>query len=68
MLLRPVLSIFHQARNVGPARSLRTLADVVRLFFHLRQAGCEIIPIIQFLRTRHFASQVMLPRGPTCSS
>jgi glycosyltransferase involved in cell wall biosynthesis len=64
MLIRPLLSIFHQARNVGPVRSLRTLADVVRLFVQLRRAGCEVMPIIQFLRTRHFASQVMLPARP----
>ena len=64
MLFRPVLSIVHQARSVGPGRSLRTLADVICLFFQLRRAGCEIVPIIQFLRTRHFASQVMLPTHP----
>jgi glycosyltransferase involved in cell wall biosynthesis len=64
MLFRPLLSIIHQARSVGPARSLRTLADVVCLFFQLRRAGCQTGPIIQFLRTRHFASQVMLPSRP----
>jgi glycosyltransferase involved in cell wall biosynthesis len=64
MLLRPLLSIIHQARSVGLDRSLWTLADVVRLFFMLRRAGCRIGSIIQFLRTRHFASQVLLPTHP----
>ncbi len=64
MLFRPLLAIFHQARDVGPAKSLRTLADVIRLFIMLRRAGCRVGPIIQFLRTRHFASQVLLPMHP----
>ena len=61
MLFRPLLAIIRQARRLGPTKSLRTLADVVALFFQLRRKGCRIVPILQFLRTRHFASQALLP-------
>jgi glycosyltransferase involved in cell wall biosynthesis len=64
MLGRPVTSVVRHARDVGVGRSLRTAAAVVRRFFALRRAGCGFWPVVEFLRTRHFPSQVLLPRRP----
>ena len=63
LLVRPLRSVVRNARRVGVVRRLRTLAAVVRLFFPLRRAGCGFWPAVQFLRTRHFASQVLVPPG-----
>ncbi len=64
MLFRALLAVARQAYRFGAAKSLRTLADVVACYFRLRRAGCRITPVLQFLRTRHFASQILLPARP----
>ena len=61
LLIRPLCSVVRHAHRFGLLRSLRTLAAVVRLFFALRRAGGAFWPTVQFLRTRHFASQVLVP-------
>jgi glycosyltransferase involved in cell wall biosynthesis len=61
LAVRPLCSVVLHARDTGVGRSLRTFGAVVRLFFTLRRAGCRLGPSVQFLRTRHFASQVLVP-------
>ena len=61
LLVRPLCSVVRHAGRVGVVASLRTLASVVRLYRLLRRAGCGFWPAVQFLRTRHFASQVLVP-------
>jgi glycosyltransferase involved in cell wall biosynthesis len=62
LLFRPFCSVVRNARRVGVVRCLRTLTAVLRLYVLLRRAGCGFWPTIQFLRTRHFASQVLVPQ------
>jgi glycosyltransferase involved in cell wall biosynthesis len=61
LTVRPLCSVVRHAQSAGPGRSLRTLAAVVRLYLVLRRAGCSFWPTVQFLRTRHFPSQVLVP-------
>ncbi len=61
LLIRPLGSVVRHGRRFGLLRSLRTLAAVVRLFFALRRAGAAFRATVRFLRTRHFASQVLVP-------
>jgi glycosyltransferase involved in cell wall biosynthesis len=65
LVLRPIGSVLHHAQTIGVWQSLQTLACVVRLFFMLRRARCKIAPTVQFLRTRHFPSQVLVPPSST---
>ncbi len=61
LLIRPLGAVVRQGRRVGVVPCLRTLAAFIRLFFALRRAGCRLWPTVQFLRTRHFPSQVLVP-------
>ena len=65
LLLRPIGSVLRHAQTIGMGQTLQTLVCVVRMFFMLRWAGCKIAPTVQFLRTRHFPSQVLVPPGST---
>jgi glycosyltransferase involved in cell wall biosynthesis len=60
LLFRPFDSVIYHARTFGVSKSLETVAAVVRMFFMLRRAGCKFGPIIRFLQTRHFPSQVLI--------
>jgi glycosyltransferase involved in cell wall biosynthesis len=59
-LVRPLLGGF----LVGPGGSLRgrlrVLAALVRLYLTLRRNGARLGPVLRFLRTRHYRSQVLL--------
>ncbi|HVS35970.1 MAG TPA: glycosyltransferase family 4 protein [Gemmataceae bacterium] len=61
LLIRPFCSAIRNARRFGFPACLRTLAAVAGLFLALRRAGCGFWATIQFLRTRHFASQIQAP-------
>ncbi len=65
-LLRPFFELFRGGRGVAPLARLRVLAAIVRLFFTLRRNGARLFPILLFLRTRHYQSQLLLAhyRGP----
>jgi glycosyltransferase involved in cell wall biosynthesis len=41
---------------------LRVLAAMIRLFVTLRRHGARTIPILRFLRSRHYQSQLLLAR------
>jgi glycosyltransferase involved in cell wall biosynthesis len=63
-LLRLPVAVVSNGVRFGPGRCLATLAAVVRLFFRLCARGARAGPALRFLRSRHFRSQVMLPRRP----
>ncbi|HLJ92054.1 MAG TPA: glycosyltransferase family 4 protein [Gemmataceae bacterium] len=64
--LRPFRGIFRGISGVGPRARLRILAAIVRLFFRLRGDGARLGPVLRFLQSRHYQSQLLLAhyRGP----
>ena len=60
VLLRPLLAVFRSVPRVGLRARGRLLAAVARLFFTLRRGGGKLIPILRFLRSRNYPSQLLL--------
>jgi glycosyltransferase involved in cell wall biosynthesis len=60
MLARPFLGIFRGGARGGLRGRLRVLGAVIRLFCTLRRNGARLIPILRFLRARHYQSQLLL--------
>jgi glycosyltransferase involved in cell wall biosynthesis len=62
LTVRPLVGLF----RVGPGVSLRArwrvLRAIVRLFFELRRRGARLGPILRFLQTRHFQSQLLIAK------
>src|SRR5262249_6500902 len=48
----------------GPVANVVVLTAAVRLFFRLLGRGAKPVPTLRFLRSRHYQSQLMLPRRP----
>ena len=61
-LLRPIVGAFRTSAGVGVGARLRVLAAMIRLFVALRRCGAGIVPILCFLRSRHYQSQLLLAR------
>jgi glycosyltransferase involved in cell wall biosynthesis len=61
-LLRPLVGIFRTGAGVGVGARLRVLAAMIRLFITLRRRGARLVPILNFLRSRHYQSQLLLAR------
>jgi hypothetical protein len=61
--VRAVRWAVRQTRVVGVGAVLRTFAAMARLYWTLRRAGCRLGPTLRFLRSRHFLSQALAPRG-----
>lgn len=59
-LLRPPFALFRTGANCGIRGRWRVLTAVIRQFFALRRAGAGVGPILRFLQSRHFHSQLML--------
>lgn len=62
--VRPLLAVARNCLRYGPRRSLGTLAAIARLYRQLRGNGGRLLPVLRFLHSRHFQSQLMLPRDP----
>jgi glycosyltransferase involved in cell wall biosynthesis len=58
--VRPYFGVFRGNAGFSPRARLRVLGAVVRLFFRLVLRGARIGPVLCFLRSRHYQSQVML--------
>ncbi len=61
-LLRPCVGVFRTGAGVGLGARLRVLAAMLRLFLTLRRRGARLVPILCFLRSRHYQSQLLLAR------
>jgi glycosyltransferase involved in cell wall biosynthesis len=62
LLTRPLLTIF-RGSSAGSFRArLRVLGAMTCLFFKLLWKGARLVPVLRFLRTRHYRSQVLLGR------
>jgi glycosyltransferase involved in cell wall biosynthesis len=59
-LLRPLFGVFRRTPGISPRARWRVLAAMVRLIFTLRRRGARLGPILRFLRSRHYQSQLML--------
>jgi glycosyltransferase involved in cell wall biosynthesis len=60
LLARPFYGAFRRNRRQSLRDRCRTLFAVARLFLVLKRGGARVFPILQFLQTRHFQSQVLL--------
>jgi glycosyltransferase involved in cell wall biosynthesis len=60
LLARPFRGLFRGGRRLPLRDRWRTLQAVRRLFFVLRRGGGSLFPILKFLQSRHFQSQVLL--------
>jgi glycosyltransferase involved in cell wall biosynthesis len=60
LLARPFRGLFRGGRRLPLRDRCRTLPAVFRLFFLLKRGGGRVFPILQFLQSRHFQSQVLL--------
>jgi len=62
-----LLSVWMFARNLvryGPRRFGAALGAAIRLYVRLRRRGGRLLPVLRFIHTRHFESQLMLPDDP----
>jgi glycosyltransferase involved in cell wall biosynthesis len=59
-LVRPPLALFRGGAHCGLRGRWRVLVAVLRQLFVLRRAGARFGPILRFLQSRHFHSQLML--------
>jgi glycosyltransferase involved in cell wall biosynthesis len=59
-LMRPLFGAFRGVSGVTPRARLRVLAAMIRLFFALRRGGARPGPVLRFLRSRHYQSQLRL--------
>ena len=62
--VRALLTLAQNFLRWGPVPCLRLLATVLRLLLALLWAGARLKPALHFLHSRHFSSQIMLPRRP----
>ncbi len=60
LLIRPLFGVYRGVSGVTPRARFRVLAAMLRLFFTLRRAGAELGPILRFLRSRHYQSQLLV--------
>jgi glycosyltransferase involved in cell wall biosynthesis len=60
LLFRPLVALFQPGPRGGWRARARVLAALARLAVALRRNGGRLVPILCFLRTRHFRSQVLL--------
>jgi glycosyltransferase involved in cell wall biosynthesis len=58
----PVRSVIHHCVRFGPRRFFRLAAVVFCRFWGMLFQGARPWPLIRFLRSRHFSSQMLLPR------
>ncbi|MBI3408023.1 MAG: glycosyltransferase family 4 protein [Planctomycetes bacterium] len=60
------LFFFGRGPSVGIRARFRAIASAAKLFVLLWRGGCRVVPIVRFIRTRHFTSQMLLgaQRGP----
>jgi glycosyltransferase involved in cell wall biosynthesis len=61
----PVRPLFGIVRGSGfaPRARIRVLGAIFRLFFTLLFRGTRLLPVLRFLRSRHYQSQVLLGRS-----
>jgi glycosyltransferase involved in cell wall biosynthesis len=62
-LLRPLLGIFRGGSGFAPRNRFRTLGAIARLYFRLRRGGGRLFPVLRFLQSRHYRSQMLLAQG-----
>lgn len=60
---RPLLRIFQGGPRVGLRNRLKVYSAMTRLFFQLHATGAGILPILRFLQSRHFQSQLLMMRS-----
>jgi glycosyltransferase involved in cell wall biosynthesis len=61
-LVRPSFGVFRWGSGVALRDRLRVLAAGCRLFVALRRSGARLGPMLRFLRTRNYQSQLQLSR------
>ena len=59
-IFRPFLALVRPTPGCGIRVRLRTLAALLALYFRLRRRGARLLPVLNFLRTRHLQSQYLL--------
>jgi glycosyltransferase involved in cell wall biosynthesis len=64
LLRSSLVGVFWGSAGFAPRARWRVLVAVTRLFCTLLRNGARLGPIVRFLRSRHFQSQVMLARRP----
>jgi glycosyltransferase involved in cell wall biosynthesis len=63
-LMRPLFGVFRGTPGVSRRDRRRVFLAMVRLVFTLRRRGARLLPILRFLRSRHYQSQLMLAQRP----
>jgi glycosyltransferase involved in cell wall biosynthesis len=62
--VRAVFTLAQNGLRWGPVRCLRLLATVLRLLIALLCGGAHLKAALRFVHSRHFSSQLLLPRRP----
>jgi glycosyltransferase involved in cell wall biosynthesis len=60
LLTRPLFGVFRGGIRIAPRDRVRVFAAMVRLFVTLLRGGARVVPILRFLRSRHYQSQLLL--------
>jgi glycosyltransferase involved in cell wall biosynthesis len=61
---RALVTLAQNCLRWGPMRCVWLLLTVLRLLLALLWGGARLKPALRFLHSRHFSSQIMLPRRP----
>jgi glycosyltransferase involved in cell wall biosynthesis len=61
-LVRPGFTVARQASRWGPVKCVLLVLAAARLFAAFLRAGARLGPAWRFLHSRHFSSQILLPR------
>jgi glycosyltransferase involved in cell wall biosynthesis len=62
LLIRPVFGALLGTSGVAPRDRFRVFAAMMRMYFSLRQGGARLVPVLRFLRSRNYQSQLLLAR------
>lgn len=63
LAVRPIFATLFGGPRVGLRARMRVLGAVARLGGRLLRRGCRVIPVLKFLQSRHFHSQLLLERS-----
>ena len=63
-IVRPLVSLFLYVFTFNPFRILQTMWVMSGFICKLLRLGCGLIPVLRFVRSRHFMSQVMVAGNP----
>jgi len=63
LLIRPIFGALLGTPGVALRDRFRVFAAMIRMYFSLHQGGARLFPVLRFLRSRNYQSQLLLARN-----